>query len=76
MIQVLFKPALFIILLIFNAIFTQFLHDQLQENLQKHFINKKISIALLIKKDKGIKYLCTCIFIMILLITYFLIFHF
>ena len=76
MIHALIKPALFVITIVLNAIFTQFIYDNLQSNLQDHFIKRKIDVVTLIKKDKNIKFFCSCIFAIIIFITYFLIFHF
>lgn len=76
MIHVLIKPALFVITILLNAIFTQFIYDTLQRNLQDHFIKRKIDVATLILKDKNIKFFCSCIFAIIILISYFIIFHF
>jgi hypothetical protein len=76
MIHALIKPALFVITIVLNAIFTQFIYDTLQSNLQDHFIKRKIDVVTLILKDKNIKFFCSCIFAIIILISYFIIFHF
>jgi len=66
------KSIIFTVVLLIDAIITQRLYDYLYKGLERAFFNSDIDHLYFQHKVKNIAYLCTSIFLIILIFTYFI----
>ena len=66
------KSIIFTVVLLIDAIITQRLYDYLYKGLERAFFNSDIDHLYFEHKVKNIAYLCTSIFLIILIFTYFI----
>jgi hypothetical protein len=66
------KSIIFTAVLLLDAIATQRLYDYLYKGIERAFFNSDIDHLLFQHKVKNIAYLCTSIFLIILIFTYFI----
>ena len=66
------KSVLFTIVLLIDAMITQRLYDYLYKGIERAFFNSEIDHLLFQHKVKNIAYLCTSIFLIILIFTFFI----
>lgn len=66
------KSIIFTVVLLLDAITTQKLYDYLYKGVERAFFNSDIDHLYFQHKVKNIAYLCTSIFLIILIFTYFI----
>jgi hypothetical protein len=66
------KSIIFTIVLLLDAMLTQKLYDYLFKGIERAFFNSDIDHLYFQHKVKNIAYLCTSIFLIILIFTYFI----
>ena len=66
------KSVLFTIVLLIDAMITQRLYDYLYKGIERAFFNSEIDHLYFQHKVKNIAYLCTSIFLIILIFTFFI----
>ena len=66
------KSVLFTIVLLIDAMLTQRLYDYLYKGIERAFFNSDIDHVYFQHKVKNVAYLCTCIFLIILIFTFFI----
>jgi len=66
------KSIIFTVVLLIDAMITQRLYDYLYKGIERAFFNSDIDHLYFQHKVKNIAYLCTSIFLIILIFTYFI----
>ena len=66
------KSIIFTVVLLLDAMITQRLYDYLYKGIERAFFNSDIDHLYFQHKVKNIAYLCTSIFLIILIFTYFI----
>jgi hypothetical protein len=66
------KSVIFTIVLLIDAMLTQKLYDYLYKGIERAFFNSDIDHVYFQHKVKNVAYLCTSIFLIILIFTFFI----
>jgi hypothetical protein len=67
------KTIIFTVVFLLDAMVTQKLYDYLYKGIERAFYNSDIDHILFQHKVKNVAYLCTSLFLIILIFTYFII---